>query len=252
MVGTTSNQNALTHLRYLFAIQCLIELSSWLIIEVCNIGLTAWTSIPANQRAIDGLFQATGLRTSGSYIINPGTLAPACLVFFVVAMYISNFPVVMALRQSNNYEESSIGIDEDADSGGLGVHLRNQLAYDVWFQILAWFLICISQRAELLLQEEGFQTFNILFEVTSAYGTVGLSTGVPGQDYSLSGRFNTLSKVIMLFVMVRGRHRGLPLAIDRAILVPGEQLMHELDERYNGLGNTGGGNAKGLGREKRE
>lgn len=78
----------------------------------------------------------------------------------------------------------------------------------------------------------GFLIFNILFEVTSGYGTVGLSTGVPYDSYSLSGAFHKLSKVIMLFVMVRGRHRGLPLAIDRSILFPGQELLHRMDEEY--------------------
>ena len=82
----------------------------------------------------------------------------------------------------------------------------------------------------------GFLIFNILFEVTSGYGTVGLTTGVPYDTYSLSGAFHKLSKVIMLFVMVRGRHRGLPLAIDRSILIPGEELLHRMDEEYNHRG----------------
>ncbi|KAF1943825.1 cation transporter, partial [Clathrospora elynae] len=60
----------------------------------------------------------------------------------------------------------------------------------------------------------------ILFEVNSAYSTVGLNLGIPGKDCSLSGSFVSLSKVVMLFVMVRGRNRGLPLAIDRSILLP--------------------------------
>ena len=29
--------------------------------------------------------------------------------------------------------------------------------------------------------------------------------------------------------MVRGRHRGLPMAIDRAVLLPGEELMLRMD-----------------------
>lgn len=40
----------------------------------------------------------------------------------------------------------------------------------------------------------------------------------------------------MLFVMVRGRHRGLPLAIDRSILLPGEELMRRMDEEYSTQG----------------
>ena len=40
------------------------------------------------------------------------------------------------------------------------------------------------------------------------------------QNYSLSGEFNTLTKLIFCVVMIRGRHRGLPAAIDRAVMLP--------------------------------
>jgi hypothetical protein len=40
------------------------------------------------------------------------------------------------------------------------------------------------------------------------------------QNYSLSGEFNTLTKLIFCLVMIRGRHRGLPAAIDRAVMLP--------------------------------
>ena len=112
--------------------------------------------------------------------------------------------------------------------------MQKQLAYDIWFQFLAFFLVSIIERGHILKGDPGFDSFSVLFEVTSAYGTVGLSTGVPGEDYSLSGSFASLSKVVMLFVMVRGRHRGLPLAIDRSILLPGEELMQRLDLEYGG------------------
>ena len=42
------------------------------------------------------------------------------------------------------------------------------------------------------------------------------------QNYSFSGALSPLSKLIVCAVMIRGRHRGLPVAIDRAILLPDE------------------------------
>ena len=36
--------------------------------------------------------------------------------------------------------------------------------------------------------------------------------------------------------MIRGRHRGLPYAIDRAVLLPGEELMEKMDKEVNGRG----------------
>ena len=62
---------------------------------------------------------------------------------------------------------------------------------------------------------------------------MGLSTGVPYDNYSLCGAMHKFSKVVLLGVMLRGRHRTLPMDIDRSVLLPGEDLMHQLDEHYN-------------------
>ncbi|CAO2649843.1 Nn.00g011350.m01.CDS01 [Neocucurbitaria sp. VM-36] len=224
---------------YLFAIQFVIDVTAWLCFEILNIGMSDVDALPTGTRILDGLFQATGLRTSGAYIISFSALAPACLVAYLVIMYISSYPMVLTLRKTNTYEERSIGLEEhDSSAAGIASHLQKQLAYDIWFQFFAFFLVCVIERGHILRADPGFDVFSILFEVTSAYGTVGLSTGIPGKDYSLSGSFASLSKVVMLFVMVRGRHRGLPLAIDRSILLPGEELMRRMDEEYSTQGRS--------------
>jgi potassium uptake Trk family protein len=222
---------------YLLFIQISIDIVAWLCFEILNIGVPDVDALPTGTRILDGLFQATGLRTSGAYIISFSSLAPACLVAYLVIMYISSYPLVLTLRKTNTYEERSIGLQEhDSSAAGIASHLQKQLAYDIWFQFFAFFLICIIERGHIRRGDPGFTEFSILFEVTSAYGTVGLSTGIPDQDYSLCGSFASLSKIVMLFVMVRGRHRGLPLAIDRSILLPGEELMRRMDAEYSELG----------------
>jgi potassium uptake Trk family protein len=222
---------------YLLFIQISIDITAWLCFEILNIGMPDVEAIPTGQRILDGLFQATGLRTSGAYIISFSSLAPACLVAYLVIMYISSYPLVLTLRKTNTYEERSIGLQEhDSSAAGIASHLQKQLAYDIWFQFFAFFLISMIERGHIVRGDPGFDSFSVLFEVTSAYGTVGLSTGVPGKDYSLCGDFASLSKVVMLFVMVRGRHRGLPLAIDRSILLPGEELMQRMDQDYGDRG----------------
>lgn len=40
---------------------------------------------------------------------------------------------------------------------------------------------------------------------------------------SLCGQFTTFGKVVICAMMIRGRHRGLPYAIDRAIMLPSER-----------------------------
>lgn len=50
---------------------------------------------------------------------------------------------------------------------------------------------------------------------------MGISTGLPNEAYSFSGGWHVLSKLILCAVMLRGRHRGLPVALDRAVRLPG-------------------------------
>ncbi|KAK4700650.1 Trk/Ktr/HKT type cation transporter, partial [Phenoliferia sp. Uapishka_3] len=91
--------------------------------------------------------------------------------------------------------------------------------------------------------------FTIMFEVTSSYGTVGLSLGTPTvrdsvpfryvhpdsrdnqcqKNTSLAGTLRILSKLVLCAVMIRGRHRGLPIAIDRAVLLPSDLVRHNDD-----------------------
>lgn len=48
----------------------------------------------------------------------------------------------------------------------------------------------------------------IVFEVMSAYGNCGLSLGFPGITTSFSTAFFPFSKILIIVVMVAGRHRG--------------------------------------------
>ena len=72
--------------------------------------------------------------------------------------------------------------------------------------------------------------FSVLFEIVSAYGTVGLSLGYPTINASFSAKFHTISKLVIIAMMIRGRHRGLPYALDRAILLPSEKLHRKESE----------------------
>lgn len=48
-------------------------------------------------------------------------------------------------------------------------------------------------------------------------------------NYSLSGALHPVSKLIICAVMLRGRHRGLPNALDRAVILP-----QDLQKRTDG------------------
>ena len=189
-------------------------------------------------------------------------------------MYISVYPVVITMRNSNVYEERSLGIYSDdpqakeqelesAEQSGempainaeknsvmgrlkrritnvnrnpetrvyfVRQQLRSQLSHDLWWIVLAVLFITIAETSSFERDPVTYSVFNILFEVVSAYGCVGISVGLPNMAYSFCGGWHVISKLILCAVMIRGRHRGLPVAIDRAVLLPGEHLAAAEEE----------------------
>ena len=95
--------------------------------------------------------------------------------------------------------------------------IHGQLAHDIWWLVLATLVIVTIETSSFLTDPVGFSVFNVIFEVVSAYGCVGISVGVANDNYSFSGAWHTASKVVLCAVMMRGRHRGLPVALDKAV-----------------------------------
>ncbi|KXT05636.1 hypothetical protein AC578_5567 [Pseudocercospora eumusae] len=244
------------HTWWLLASVVALNLIDWIGFKVINIGNKAIEQLPVGVRVIDGLFQAFAVRSGGFYVVAMSEVRIGLQVLYVVMMYISVYPVVITMRNSNVYEERSLGIyaedepenDGRADgkpgffrqlsqhfvSGGASgsesnssfvrQQLRAQLAHDVWIIFLALFAIVIIETSQFDRDPTVFSVFNFLFEIVSAYGCVGISLGVPWDAYSFCGTWHTASKLILCGVMLRGRHRGLPVAIDRAVLLPGEEI----------------------------
>jgi Cation transport protein len=194
------------------------------------------TSLPPFQRFIDGLFQASSTRTAGFAVVNLAELHPGIQVSYLIMMYISVLPIAISMRRTNVYEEKSLGIyageahDEDRDPSKepsyVGAHLRNQLSFDLWYIFLGMFLIaCVEGHRLQNTNEYAFTLFSVLFEIISAYGTVGLSLGYPTINSSFCTEFKTFSRLVIVAMQIRGRHRGLPYELDRAVLLPSESLQ---------------------------
>ncbi|GAA5879171.1 hypothetical protein JCM8547_001603 [Rhodosporidiobolus lusitaniae] len=226
-----------------FTLICLNGID-WACFLVLDIGNPVIEAIPTGVRVIDGLFQAFAVRAAGFSIVPLASVAPALQLLYVIMMYIAVYPIAVSIRATNVYEEKSMGVyDEDFDEDPddvearfdkshsatqyIGYHARKQLAFDLWWLALAVWLICIVERHRIGSDEWPEVTiFTLIFEIVSAYGTVGLSLGNNRNNTSLSGVLSTLSKLIVIAVMIRGRHRGLPIAIDRAVLLPSDLEKH--------------------------
>ena len=288
-----------SHTWYLLFTLTVLNCTDWIAFEILNLGNPIIKSLPTNIRVIDGLFQALAVRSGGFYVVNISQLRIGLLVLYVIMMYISVYPVSITLRNSNIYEERSLGIytddshtsepqspDEEQNkvfaSGALKTsltplaglrkrvsrpltpfslsfpqtkpshlgsrtyflrqQLRGQLAHDLWYLILAVLLIVITETSSFEVDPVSYSVFNVIFEVISAYGCVGISVGLPNAAYSFSGGWHVFSKLVLCAVMLRGRHRGLPVAIDGAVLLPAEALgrAEEEDARVVGSARPGG------------
>jgi potassium uptake Trk family protein len=229
-----------------------IDLIFFILLDLKN---TTVTSLSPRFQFLDGLFQAAATRTAGLTAVNLADLQPGIQVSYLIMMYISVFPIAISVRQTNVYEEKSLGIyhsqlkpgeeeEQDDDPGPksyLASHLRRQLSFDLWFVFLGLFLISVIEGDRISNNlEPGFTVWTVLFEIVSAYGTVGLSLGYPNTNASFSAQLRPLSKLVIISMMVRGRHRGLPYALDRAILLSGEGLKSDEIRRQSTRGREEG------------
>lgn len=191
--------------------------------------------LSAGIKILDGAFQAFSTRTAGFSCVNLAQLHPGVQTSYLIMMYISIFPIAISVRRTNVYEEKSLGIyegheetDDHEPAGSLsyvGAHLRRQLSFDLWYIFIGFFILSISEGTRI--QNGDFDMFSILFEIVSAYGTVGLSLGYTGINASLSSQFTTVGKLVVIAMQVRGRHRGLPYGLDRAVLLPSESRFRQ-------------------------
>ncbi|KAK6215169.1 cation transporter [Colletotrichum tabaci] len=110
--------------------------------------------------------------------------------------------------------------------------IRGQLAHDLWLLTLAVLVIVTIETSHFLADPVHFSVFNVVFEVVSGYGCVGISVGLPKDAMSFSGGWHAGSKLVLCLVMLRGRHRGLPVALDRAVRLPGQRLLEDEEEDW--------------------
>jgi potassium uptake Trk family protein len=217
----------------LFGILFVMNFIDALLIVVLDLDNPEVNTLPMASRILAATFQAASARHTGTASFNLAKVNPAVQFSLLTMMYIAVFPIAMSVRSSNTYEETTLGkYAADADpeesqraSSYIVQHMRNQLSFDLWYIFLGTFCICIAQADEIAdPQNAAFSVFAIMFECVSAYGNVGLSLGTNSTLTSLSGDFSVFSKLVICAVMLRGRHRGLPYALDHAVMLPSDRL----------------------------
>ncbi|KAL2866617.1 putative potassium uptake transporter [Aspergillus lucknowensis] len=219
----------------LFGIIFILNFVDVLLILLLDLHNPAVNTVPPGPRVLAAIFQAASARHTGTSSFNLADVNPAVQFSLLVMMYISIFPIAISVRASNIYEEKALGIyshepemDENNGKSYILTHMRNQLSFDLWYIFLGIFCLCVAESKRIMdPSEQGFSVFSIFFEAVSAYGNVGLSLGYPGVSTSFCAQFSVFSKLVLCALMIRGRHRGLPSQLDRAILLPSERLVED-------------------------
>ncbi|KAG6554125.1 hypothetical protein Mapa_004041 [Marchantia paleacea] len=190
------------------------------------------------SKIIAGIYQSVSVRNSGGAVVAISELSPTMLVLYVFMMYIAAYPIFLLRQNSSEYEKADIAVfhetklKPDTTDNSLLFQTRKLLAKDSAYLCVIIFTICVIEGNRVVEDPLNFSIFNIVFEVVSAYGGVGMSVGYScalrlsqssaceDVPYSFSGQWSPGGKLILSVVMLMGRHRGLPDEIDSAIKIP--------------------------------
>ncbi|KAJ5740712.1 hypothetical protein N7493_000584 [Penicillium malachiteum] len=205
----------------------------WGAFELAVIQDTEIKALPAGYRVLDGLFQSLCYHRVCSFY-----------------MYLSAFPVSAAIRYDNLTSLCSIILtlnrstefvtklqisdiiskDDSTKPSNTNNHyisrlargrfiyqqIRSQFSHDIWWLSLTIIVITIAESDHFKSEPIPFSTFNIIFEVVSAYSCVGASIGYPGKTYSFCGKWHTFSKLLLVAISLKGRLRGVSIASARS------------------------------------
>ncbi|ELP83407.1 sodium transporter, putative, partial [Entamoeba invadens IP1] len=208
------------------------------IIEM-SLDFKVFKDIPPGYRFVTIFTQSTWTRTAGFAGLDFGRISSGCLVMMIGFMYLSSYPTTVTLRETNPYMRCK---ENDNPDSGVMYQAKNLLAFDVICFYSFFFLICCCEQNELRADND-YTEFMILFEVISAYGTVGYSIPMKNGAYSVSANFKDICKVFMCCVMMFGKHRGFPERVDRGftpyqLVLSRDDLESAVDynERHEAVG----------------
>jgi trk system potassium uptake protein TrkH len=173
--------------------------------------------LSAAQAWLAAFFQAVTPRTAGFNTVDIGALTVPTLFVLIMLMFIGAGPgstaggvkistfvvTILALWATIR------GLREPS---AFGRRLPPELVARAFFiSLIAFLAVNVALGALLVL--EGRPFLSTLFEATSAFGTVGLSTGSATGPVSLVGEFSAPGKLLVAAMMFTGRLGPLTLAV---------------------------------------
>ncbi len=166
--------------------------------------------LPVTDRAVNALFQSVTLRTAGFNSVDLGALQPATILMMLVMMFIGASPGGTGGGIKTTTAVVLLSAIPAVTRGQRRVViLRRTIPLETIYRSAAiaaiGALVVIGGAALLLATQPG--TFDsLLFEATSAFGTVGLSLGA-------TGHLDVFGKLVVTAVMFVGRIGPLTAAL---------------------------------------
>ncbi|CAN6162826.1 unnamed protein product [Urochloa humidicola] len=203
------------------------------VVGLLSVALTLFSAIDWNsplfdglsshQKIVNALFTVVNTRHSGENSINCSLISPAILVLITAMMYL---PPLTTFAPPNGDDKTK---DEKVVSknGSWVLNLAfSQLVCNVIFVIV----VCITERRRLRNDPLNFSMFNMIFEVISAYGNVGMSTDYScsrlqelhpesichDKPYSFSGWWSDEGKMMIVLIMLYGRLKSFSTGTGKA------------------------------------
>lgn len=173
--------------------------------------------LPLGERVLAAWFQSVTARTAGFNTIDIGAMSAASLFVVMALMFVGASPGstgggVKTTTLSITVAALWATVRGDREPAMFGRRLTTETVARAFFISLIAFL-ALNITAGVVLVVESRSLMATLFEVTSAFGTVGLSIGDASRGpLSLAGYFGDDGKLLIVAMMFVGRTGPLTLA----------------------------------------
>ncbi|MDP9409331.1 MAG: TrkH family potassium uptake protein [Actinomycetota bacterium] len=198
----------------------LITSAVLVVVGVLSVALLEWTNPrtlggePLGTKVLMSLFQGVSPRTAGFATVTYSEMHDPTLMVQMALMFIGTAPVstgggikVTTVALLFLILLSQVRGHEDISAFGRRIP-RSLIAKSVTVMTLSTLLVVGAALALMISAEVSLLTS--LFEITSAFGTVGLSLG-PG--YGLATELGPFGKILLALVMFAGRVGPITLAV---------------------------------------
>jgi trk system potassium uptake protein TrkH len=202
------------------------------------------TETTLSQRVLISFFQSTSTRTAGFNTIDIGALGAATLFLYMGLMFVGANPAgtgggikipTMAvlygyIKDWFKKPGEPVTLLKQRISKFAVSHAVRLFFFSILFIGFIVFFVCIAEYKYLITADPTYNFIKVLFEVFSAFGTVGLTMGFPGGVTSFSAILTPFSKVLVIITMLVGRMG--PLTILAALPYKKKYCDHPLSEDF--------------------